>query len=351
MCSRASCTIPPLPSREPIEADLKAEILKHLLKAHADGDHSAFRRAAIQLAANESDAGHTRIAAELREIIAQLPSRAAVAQSSIDIAQPRGDLAGLLVGGHREERLKDIVLPAESLARLERVLRENRARTQLESWNIQPSRRLLFYGPPGCGKTLAASVLAGELGVPLMTVRFDGLFSRFLGATANHLKVIFDEMPRRPAVYLFDEFDAIGKSRGDTQEVGEIRRVVTSFLQLMDADRSGSVIIAATNYEELLDHAVFRRFDTLLRFVLPSEEQIKSLLRLRLKAFKVSPKLVQALAEMGEGFSFADLGRACDDAIRSMILSGRKEVSRPDLMEAFAEARDRHAQVHANRPS
>lgn len=330
---------------------MKAEILKHLLRAHADGDHSAFRRAAIQLAANESEAGHTRIAAELREIIARLPSTAAATTASIDIAQPRGDLAGLLVGGHREERLKDIVLPADSMARLERVLRENRARSQLQSWNIQPSRRLLFHGPPGCGKTLAASVLAGELGVPLMTVRFDGLFSRFLGATANHLKVIFDEMPRRPAVYLFDEFDAVAKSRGDTQEVGEVRRVVTSFLQLMDADNSGSVIIAATNYEELLDHAVFRRFDTLLRFVLPSEEQIISLLRLRLKTFKVSPKLIERLATTGNGLSFADIGRACDDAIRSMILSGRREIFSSDLMEAFAEARDRHAQVYANRSS
>nr|WP_240978845.1 ATP-binding protein [Longimicrobium terrae] len=203
----------------------------------------------------------------------------------------------------------------------------------------------MFHGPPGCGKTLAASVLAGELGVPLMTVRFDGLFSRFLGATASHLKVIFDEMPRRPAVYLFDEFDAVGKSRGDGQEVGEVRRVVTSFLQLMDADRSGSVIIAATNYAELLDHAVFRRFDVLIPFALPDRDQVIRLLSLRLKAFKTSSKLLQQLAAKTEGLSFADVSRACDDAIRSMILSGRKELTKADMTDAFEVAAHRNREL------
>lgn len=325
---------------------MKAEILKQLLRAHADGDNSGFRRAAIQLAATESDAGHTRIAAELRAIIAQLPAApASSVGTSIDIAQPRGELSGLLSGGHRDERLKDIVLSGDSRDRLERVLRENRARPQLQSWNVQPRRRLLFYGPPGCGKTLAASVLAGELGLPLMTVRFDGLFSRFMGATASQLKVIFDEMPRRPAVYLFDEFDAVAKSRGDAQEVGEIRRVVTSFLQLMDADRSPSLIIAATNYEGLLDHAVFRRFDVLLRFELPNKEQIIELLQLRLRAFEVTARQVASLAELALGLNFADVSRACDDAIRSMILAGRTDVTLNDLRDAFVDARERLAHL------
>ncbi len=330
---------------------MRSEILKRLLQSHAERDEQGFRKAALQLAANESSAGHTRVAAELREIIAQLPTGARQSETTIDIAQPRGELAGLLVGGHREERLKDIILPPESRGKLERILRENRARADLQSWGVSPSRRLLFYGPPGCGKTLAASVLAGELGVPMMTVRFDGLFSRFLGATAGHLKVIFDEMPRRPAVYLFDEFDAIAKSRGDAQEVGEIRRVVTSFLQLMDADTSGSVIIAATNYEELLDHAVFRRFDGLLRFALPNRTEIVELLRLRLKAFRLPARLLTQLAGNAEGLSFADLSRASDDAIRSMILAGRRELLPADLKESFDHAIHRNEQVTSYKAS
>lgn len=330
---------------------MKADILKRLLETHAEADDAGFRKAALQLAASESSAGHTRVAAELREIIQRLPTTPRDPWPTVDIAQPRGELAGLLAGGHREERLKDIVLPADSQSRLQRVLSENRARSELQSWGVAPSRRLLFFGPPGCGKTLAASVLAGELGVPLMTVRFDGLFSRFLGATAGHLKVIFDEMPRRPAVYLFDEFDAVGKSRGDAQEVGEVRRVVTSFLQLMDADRSGSVIIAATNYAELLDHAVFRRFDVLIPFSLPDRAQVLALLGLRLRAFKTTPKLLAHLAGKAQGLSFADVARACDDAIRSMILDGRRELNRADLVEAFETAALRNDQLRATQPA
>lgn len=325
---------------------MKADILKRLVKAHADSDDAAFRKAALQLAATEGSAGHTRVAEELRALIMQLPQRANNAfappeLAAVDIAQPRGELGGLLTGGFRQERLRDVVLGGETKKLVGRLLQENHHRVALESWGTPARRKLLFYGPPGCGKTLTASVIAGELGLPLMTVRFDGLFSRFLGATAGHLKVIFDEMPRRPAVYLFDEVDAMAKSRGDAQEVGEVRRVVTSFLQLLDADRSGSVIIAATNFESLLDRAVFRRFDVLVPFEMPDTEQLDRLLRLRLNAFVLPPRLIRTLAAGALGMSFADAARGCEDAIRTMILDQRRELSEEDLVSAFAQARAR----------
>jgi hypothetical protein len=324
------------------QSPVRPDILKRLIQAHADGDEQGFRKAAIQLAANEGSAGHSRVAQELRAAIDRLPplgeaARAAFApiDLAVDISQPRGDLAGLLNGGFRQERLRDIVLSAETRPRLERLLQENRNRATLEGWGVGPSRKLLFYGPPGCGKTLAAAVVAGELGLPLMTVRFDGLFSRFLGATAGHLKVIFDEMPRRPAVYLFDEFDAVAKSRGDAHDVGEVRRVVTSFLQLTDADNSGSIIIAATNFETLLDRAVFRRFDTILPFPLPSKEQLARLIVMKLAAFAFSPRDARLLANRAVGMSFADAARACDNAIRTMVLAKRAELHPEDIVQAF----------------
>jgi SpoVK/Ycf46/Vps4 family AAA+-type ATPase len=330
---------------------VKADILKRLLQAHADNDQAAFRKAALQLAATEGSAGHTRIANELREIIARLPPAPRESlgftreSASIDIAQPRGDLAGLLTGGFRQERLKDVILSDETRSLVIRLLHENRQRQSLESWGVAPRRKLLFYGPPGCGKTLTAAVIAGELGLPLMTVRFDGLFSRFLGATAGHLKVIFDEMPRRPAVYLFDEFDALAKSRGDTQDVGEVRRVVTSFLQLTDADRSGSIIIAATNFESSLDRAVFRRFEVLASFPLPGEPQLEQLIHLRLAAFAIPEPLVRTLASSAVGLSFADAARACDDAVRTMVLEERRTLETEDLERAFTVATQRGART------
>jgi SpoVK/Ycf46/Vps4 family AAA+-type ATPase len=215
------------------------------------------------------------------------------------------------------------------------VLDENRARAALEVHGVQPRRRLLFHGPPGCGKTLAAAVIAGEMGLPLMTVRLASLFSRFLGATATQVRSVFQEMPRRPGVYLFDEFDAIGQARGDAQDIGEMRRVVTAFLQFMDADRSASLLIAATNHAELLDRAIFRRFDVVLSFDLPSEDALAQLLHLRLPKQRLSERLIQSLAGRAKGLSFADAARACDDAIRTMVLSGGTQLSEDTLSASF----------------
>jgi SpoVK/Ycf46/Vps4 family AAA+-type ATPase len=323
---------------------MKADILKLLLLSHAEGDESSFRKAALQLAAAESTAGHVRVAEEIRAIIAKMPATAFRKQQGpvVDIAAPRGDLADILEGGHREERLRDIVLRPDTEDTLRRVLSENRSRARLERFGVQPRRRLLFHGTPGCGKTLAAAVLAGEMGLPLMTVRFDALFSRFLGATAIQLRAIFAEMPRRPGVYLFDEFDAVAKARGDSQDVGEMNRVVTAFLQLVDADLSGSILVAATNHVELLDRAVFRRFDVIVPFAKPTREQIVELMKLRLSTVGLTEEAARRLAADAEGWSFADVARACDDAVRTMALDDRDEISERDVVHALEELKRRN---------
>lgn len=321
---------------------MKADILKLLLQSHSDGDEPTFRKAALQLAAAESGAGHVRVADEIRAIIAKLPATGTRRSGPVvDIAAPRGELADLLEGGHRDERLHDIVLPAETRALLLRIIAENRSRSRLERHGVQPRRRLLFHGAPGCGKTLAAAVVTGEMGLPLMTVRFDALFSRFLGATAVQLRAIFAEMPRRPGVYLFDEFDSLAKARGDSQDVGEMNRVVTAFLQLVDADVSGSILVAATNHVELLDRAMFRRFDVIVPFDKPTREQAEALLKLRLANLGLGEEQAMRLSEYVEGYSFADLARACDDAVRTMALDDRQEVSENDVLVALEELKRR----------
>jgi SpoVK/Ycf46/Vps4 family AAA+-type ATPase len=325
---------------------VKADILKLLLQSHADGDESSFRKAALQLAAAESTAGHVRVAEEIRSIIAKMPATSTRKHGPVvDIAAPRGELADILEGGHREERLRDIVLRPEAEETLKRVISENRSRARLERFGVSPRRRLLFHGAPGCGKTLAAAVLAGEMGLPLMTVRFDALFSRFLGATAVQLRAIFAEMPHRPGVYLFDEFDSVAKARGDSQDVGEMNRVVTAFLQLVDADMSGSILVAATNHVELLDRAVFRRFDVIVPFDKPPREQITELMKLRLSTVGLSDEAANHLAANAEGWSFADVARACDDAVRTMALDDREEISERDVVLALEELKRRDVPV------
>lgn len=320
---------------------MKSDILKALLQSHVEGDEVAFRRAALQLAASESTAGHVRVAEDLRAIIAAMPMVVkSAARPVVDIAAPRGDLADILEGGHRDERLRDIVLRDDVRDLLLRVVAENRSRGRLERVGVGPRRRLLFHGAPGCGKTLAAAVLAGEMGLPLMTVRFDALFSRFLGATATALRSIFSEMPRRPGVYLFDEFDSVAKARGDAHDVGEMNRVVTAFLQLVDADVSGSILVAATNHVELLDRAVFRRFDVIVPFEKPSHEQLVALLKLRLAAVGLTDEQARGLMPQQSEWSFADVARACDDALRTMALDNRTRVEAADLAYALGQLKN-----------
>jgi SpoVK/Ycf46/Vps4 family AAA+-type ATPase len=321
---------------------MKSDILKLLLQSHAEGDETSFRKAALQLAASESAAGHARIADDIRAIIAKMPATGArKAGPIVDIAAPRGELADILEGGHRDERLRDIVLTSEVRELILRIISENRSRARLERVGVSPRRRALFHGAPGCGKTLAAAVLAGEMGLPLMTVRFDALFSRFLGATAVQLRAIFSEMPRRPGVYLFDEFDAVAKARGDSQDVGEMNRVVTAFLQLVDADVSGSILVAATNHVELLDRAMFRRFDVIIAFDNPTRDQVVALLMLRLATFGLREDQAADLGTLADGWSFADVARACDDAVRTMALDDREEVTALDVQNALEQLRRR----------
>ncbi len=322
--------------------NVRAGILRELLTAHIHGDDRAFRKAALALAASESNAGHTRIAKEIRGLVAEMSASAKGGGILTDNAQPPPELADILEGGHRVERWSDIILTEATREALMRVLRENRARANLERFKVGPRRHLLFCGPPGCGKTLAAAVLAGELGIPLLTVRLAALFSRFLGATANHLRAVFAEMPRRPGVYLFDEFDAVGKARGDDQDVGEMRRIVTSFLQLMDADRSTSLIIAATNQAALLDSAAFRRFDLHVDFPLPMAEQSRQMFDLRLGRFAFPSHLIDALLERSKGLSYAEIGIACDDAVRSMALDHRDSLRAADIERSLSLIHARH---------
>lgn len=334
---------------------MRNDILKRLLVAHADHDEPAFRKAAVQLASAESAAGHIRLAEDLRAVIARMgrngTSPARREGLSVDATSPPTELSGLLEISQPRERLHDIVLPKAAATLLTRVLAEQQARPKLERWSVAPRRHLLFHGPPGCGKTLAAAVLAGELGLPLMTVRFDALFSRFLGATANHLRLIFNEMPRRPGVYFFDEFDVVAKRRGDAQDVGELQRIVTSFLQLIDADTSLSLVIAATNHADLLDHAVFRRFDVVVPFTLPSRTQLEALLALRLKAFGLQTAIIRRLAAKCNALSYADVTMACKDAIRTMVLEGREELAERDLTDALSAVGNEQTIRRGKRPA
>ena len=214
-----------------------AEQLKALLRSHLEGDNDRFISVAMQVAAHEAKVGHGKLATELRDIIDKAKSRRG-AGSPVPIGRPRGELANLLEASFPKARLGDMILGEALASRIDRIIREQRHASQILDHGLSPRRKLLLVGPPGTGKTLSASVLAGELGLPLLQVRLDGLITRFMGETAAKLRRIFDATDQTRGVYFFDEFDAIGSERGIANDVGEIRRVLNSFLQMIEQDDS-----------------------------------------------------------------------------------------------------------------
>ena len=206
---------------------------------------------------------------------------------------------------------------------IERVIREQRHAGRIIEQGLAPRSKLLLVGPPGTGKTMTASVLAGELGLALLQVRLDGLITKYMGETAARLRQVFDSTNRMRGVYFFDEFDAIGSQRGLTNDVGEIRRVLDSFLQMIEQEHSYSLVIAATNHFEILDPALFRPFDDVLHYDLPDEAQIAKLLKTRLSRTVVKGTSWSRLAATAAGLSHADISRAADEALKDALINSR----------------------------
>ena len=195
------------------------------------------------------------------------------------------DLGGLLSVVYHKEKLSDMVSAAPLRDQLARVITEYRQQAKLRSHGLSARRKLLLVGPPGSGKTMTSWALAGELNLPLFTVQLHGVITKFMGETAAKLRLVFDAMQDARGVYLFDEFDAIGSNRGMANDVGEIRRVLNSFLQFLEQEDSDSLIVAATNYEGMLDTALFRRFDDIIRYLAPTPDLSLELIQNRLTIF------------------------------------------------------------------
>jgi SpoVK/Ycf46/Vps4 family AAA+-type ATPase len=319
-----------------------------LLSSHNEGDEEQFLSIALQVAATEAQRGRKDVADELRRLVdAARKHRASVishvaprSDVAIPIARPRGELQNLLLATYPKTRFDDVVLRPAIRAQLERLVHEQRNRDRLREFCKVPSCRLLLVGPPGSGKTLTASAIAGELHLPLFTIRLESVITRFMGETAAKLRLIFDQIAASRAVYLFDEFDAIGGRRTADNDVGEMRRVLNSFLQFLEeANSTDSIVIAATNHPELLDRALFRRFDDILEYALPDAEAIQNVLATRLNAFRANRLAWGKIIEAATGLSQSDLARAADEVIKIAILREEKFVSSEDLVAALKQRR------------
>lgn len=318
-----------------------AEQLKALLESHAERDDERFYSVAMQVAAYEAKQGHGRLAIELRAKIDEGKAQSAKREQErpVPVAQPRGELASLLSATYPKARLSDVILEQSTSARLTRLLAEQRQQEKIRTHGLRPRNKLLLLGPPGSGKTLTASALAGELSLPLFTILLDGVITKFMGETSAKLRIVFDAIARTRGVYLFDEFDAIGGRRNSSNDVGEIRRVLNSFLQFLEQEDSRSIIVAATNHAELLDPALFRRFDDLIEYSLPNLETAEAVFRAKLALFNTSEVDWKRVVSEASGLSQAEITLACEDAAKESVLSDAEGITQDMLIRALVERR------------
>jgi SpoVK/Ycf46/Vps4 family AAA+-type ATPase len=310
--------------------------LKPLFKAFGEGDDAAFLEVAEAIISEELAANHHAFATELQKSLQKrrvVSTNPAKSNGLVPLPRDRRDGGELIALTESSVDETNIILAKECQAKIDRFLEEHRSKAKLARHGYAPKKKLLFWGPPGCGKTLTAHFIAHELGLPIGLLRLSTVISSFLGDTASHIQRVFDYAGKTTMVLLLDEVDAVGKNRDDRNDVGELKRVVNSFLQAMDTLRSGkSVVIAASNHQYLLDPALWRRFDDVIPFPMPKAKELEQLLNRLLNGVQFKGS-VATRAKAMDSLSFADAERLTIEGVKTMILDGRECLELSDVLD------------------
>lgn len=301
------------------------EDLISIFKAFKENNHVEFTKVAYEIIEEEKRKNHYLLANKLENILftndtvcslkgnkknfinKQIPTDKESGFELLEIKFPKKDFNSILLNDINIEKIK-------------RVLNEFNNKEILETYNLYPKTRILFCGPPGTGKTITAEAISNVLGIPMLYTRFDSIISSFLGETATNLRKVFDFANGGEWVLFFDEFDSIAKSRDISNEHGELKRVVNSFLQLIDNAPKNKLIIAATNYEKLIDKALWRRFDEIIFFDNPSENDIQIMIKKMFAKYHKKDFNFEENAKKLVGLSYADIERICMNTIKEMVL-------------------------------
>lgn len=297
----------------------RADLLVNLVKAGTEGDQQLLRTTVEALAAEERAKHHHQLADKLEQNLraANAPRLTREVARSYD-----GGHGGLLYEVQPRRTLEDVILEHSTYIAIKEMLEEQHRKDLLRSYALEPRHRVLLSGPPGNGKTVLAEAIARELMVPFFVVRYEAVIGSFLGETSARLKRLFDFVRTHQCVLFFDEFDTLGKERGDTHETGEIKRVVSSLLLQIDSLPSHVVVVTATNHPELLDRAVWRRFEVRLHLPSPTKAQVVAWFkRFEQRLGIVLGVTSSALAAKLKVRSFSDLEQFCADVHRRYVLS------------------------------
>jgi SpoVK/Ycf46/Vps4 family AAA+-type ATPase len=309
-----------------------ADQIKALIKSHYTSDSERFTTLALQVAAAEARKGHGTLAADIKQLVTKGKKQT----NPLRALSGNLPLSDLMQFSEPRHKLSELVANDGLKELLERIIHEFRQRAKLEKHGMSHRRKILLTGPPGTGKTMTAAAIAQELGLPFYVIYTDKIITKYMGETAAKLRQVFDFISGNLGIYFFDEFDAIGAERSRDNDVGEIRRVLNSFLQFLEQDESASFVLAATNHVSILDQALFRRFDDVLFYELPNKQEVIQLIGNRLANFKIrfAPSTIP-FSTYG-GLSHAEITQACDDAIKASILNGDSLIKKDVLLKMLA---------------
>lgn len=319
----------------------QADKLVDLLKAAASGDQLALRRVAEGLIEEEKSKGH-RILAERLTKAMQTPSSSASRHQGARVSNGAGPNKDLFYEIRPERDLDTLVLPEKIKAEIQEFIEEQHRSELLHAHNLKARNRILLAGPPGNGKTTLAEAVAHELMYPLIVIRYETLIGSYLGETSSRLKNVLDYVRTQRCVLFFDEFETLGKERGDTHETGEIKRVVSSLLLQLDEMPDYVVVIAASNHPELLDRAVWRRFQLRIELALPTRSQlthfITSIGQRCMVNFGYAP---ETLAKHLLGMNFAEVEEFCLGIVRRAVLDKQAENAKAITQLKLQQWKDR----------
>lgn len=327
---------------------MKANLIENLIVSHCTGDESKFSDAVYELIKDEEKKGNVPLAARLRKTYEtklknktepefNVSSTSFTPQSAQGTApRDKDSLLELYEIIQSTERLEDVILPESQKNALVQLIEEQKNADDLKKHNIEPANRLLLCGPPGCGKTMTAYAIGQALELPIAYVRLDGLVSSYLGQTSTNLRKVFDSVRNQRIILFLDEFDAIAKKRDDSNELGELKRVVTTLLQNFDNMPSNVLLIAATNHEHLLDPAIWRRFNLTITMELPNEAQRLILLQKWMKEYAIIESLdYENLAKITEGLNGAQIKELTKSAAKKYYIS--KAIKTEDVIAIFIQ--------------
>jgi len=327
---------------------MKAVLLKRLFSAVRLGSDSDLVAICDKIVEDEKQLGHNKLAADLEKALQLAKRRRKESQSGrksssaflSSLPASKRDSAPLVQVIEHAELRHHMVLPQIIEEKFNRIEQEYAARSRLATHGLKARKKILLYGPPGCGKSLGAERLAWSTGLPLHKVRFDTLISSYFGETATNLSKVFEAVESQPCALFLDECDTIARSRGDRNDVGEVSRVVNMLLQMLEDYRGDGLVIAATNFYESLDNAIYRRFDEAIEIPTPGITEIARLLKTSLSSLKVDKSVdFEHFARSLDGYSFSEVERIAQNAAKRCIMDNRKCVNDDDLEYSATEVK------------